>query len=329
MRPPRQPPARGRARRSTYEGADPGQVLERLSQRLDLLRGGRDADPRQQTLRATIEWSRELLSAEERRLFTRLSIFAGGCTLDAAEEVCDADLETLQSLVEKSLLRFSGGRYWMLETIREYAAERLDETGERAELGKRHAEFFTRVIEAQPRMRKADLVVELAGDEGNFRAALAFAGGGRDPDLALRLAGALWRFWWIRDQDEEARMWLEEANVNGESGPAPLRAEVLRGLGVVVDGLGDPARGQELEEEALGLYREIGDREGIAACLIIWAGSPSNKVTWNGRSRSSRTRSNASSSSTQTCRSRLAATSQKRLFAGVSSLKLGASSKRS
>ncbi len=245
----------------------PGQVLERLSQRLDLLRGGRDADPRQQTLRATIEWSRELLSAEERRLFTRLSIFAGGCTLDAAEEVCDADLETLQSLVEKSLLRFSGGRYWMLETIREYAAERLDETGERAELGKRHAEFFTRVIEAQPRMRKADLVVELAGDEGNFRAALAFAGGGRDPDLALRLAGALWRFWWIRDQDEEARMWLEEANVNGESGPAPLRAEVLRGLGVVVDGLGDPARGQELEEEALGLYREIGDREGIAACL--------------------------------------------------------------
>ena len=83
----------------------------------------------------------------------------------------------------------------------------------------------------------------------------------------LRLAGALWRFWWIRDQDEEARMWLEEANVNGERGPAPLRAEVLRGLGVVVDGLGDPARGQELEEEALGLYREIGDREGIAACL--------------------------------------------------------------
>ena len=242
----------------------PGQVLERLSQRLDLLRGGRDADPRQQTLRATIEWSHELLSDEERRLFTRLSVFAGGCTLDAAEEVCDADLEILQSLVEKSLLRFSDGRYWMLETIREYAAERLDE---RAELGQRHAEFFTRVVEAEPRTRNADLVVELAEDEGNFRAALAFAGGGRDPDLMLRLAGALWRFWWIRDQDEEARMWLEEANVNGESGPAPLRAEVLRGLGVVVDGLGDPARGQQLEEDALGLYREIGDREGIAACL--------------------------------------------------------------
>ena len=83
----------------------------------------------------------------------------------------------------------------------------------------------------------------------------------------LRLAGALWRFWWIRDQDIEARMWLEEANVNGKNGPAPLRAEVLRGLGGVVDGLGDPARGRELEEEALGLYREIGDQAGIGACL--------------------------------------------------------------
>ena len=203
----------------------PGQVLERLSQRLDLLRGGRDADPRQQTLRATIEWSHELLSAEERRLFTRLSVFAGGCTLDAAEEVCDADFEILQSLVDKSLLRFSDGRYWMLETIREYAAERLDETGERAELCQRHAEFFTRVAEAEPRTRNADLVAELAEDEGNFRAALAFAGGGRDPDLMLRLAGALWRFWWIRDQDEEARLWLEEANVNGEkwTSAAPRR----------------------------------------------------------------------------------------------------------
>ena len=134
----------------------PAQILERLTGRLDLLRGGRDADPRQQTLRATIEWSHELLSAEERRLFARLSVFAGGCTLDAAEEICDADLETLQSLVEKSLLRFSDGRYWMLETIREYAAERLDETGEREELGRRHAEFFTRVVEAQPRTRTAD-----------------------------------------------------------------------------------------------------------------------------------------------------------------------------
>ncbi len=89
------PPARACSRRQ--------QILERLSQRLDLLKGGRDADPRQQTLRATIEWSYELLSPEEQQLFARLSVFAGGCTLEAAEEVCDADLDTLQSLVEKSL----------------------------------------------------------------------------------------------------------------------------------------------------------------------------------------------------------------------------------
>ena len=104
----------------------PAQILERLSQRLDLLKGGRDADPRQQTLRATIEWSYDLLSAEEQQLFARLSVFAGGCTLEAAEEVSDADLDTLQSLVEKSLLRFTNERYWMLETIREYAGERLE-----------------------------------------------------------------------------------------------------------------------------------------------------------------------------------------------------------
>ena len=108
----------------------PAQILERLSGRLDLLKGGRDADPRQQTLRATIEWSYDLLSPDEQQLFARLSVFAGGCTLEAAEDVAGADLDTLQSLVEKSLLRFTGERYWMLETIREYAAERLGESGE-------------------------------------------------------------------------------------------------------------------------------------------------------------------------------------------------------
>jgi predicted ATPase len=245
----------------------PTQILERISQRLDLLRGGRDADPRQKTLRATIEWSYTLLSEEEQRLFACLSVFAGGCSLEAAIEICDAHLDTLQSLVEKSLLRFTDRRYWMLETIREYAAERLEEAVESEQLRRRHAEHFTQLAEAQPRMRTAELVSELADDEGNFRAALSFASGGREPQLMLRLAGALWRFWWVREQDEEARTWLEEANAHGERGPKPLRAQVLRGLGVVADGLGDPARGRALEEEALGIYREIGDLEGVGACL--------------------------------------------------------------
>ena len=128
----------------------PRQILERLSQRLDLLEGGRDADPRQQTLRATIDWSYDLLSEEEQRVFRALSVFAGGCTLDAAEEVCGADIKTLQSLVEKSLLRFSDERYWMLETIREYARERLDEAGETDALARRHADYHLALLEERP-----------------------------------------------------------------------------------------------------------------------------------------------------------------------------------
>src|SRR5207244_2426492 len=108
----------------------PEQLVERLSQRLDLLKAGRGVDPRQQTLRATIEWSHELLNEDEQRLFARLSVFAGGCTLESAEAVCDADLDTLESLVDKSLVRVrEGDRFWMLETIREHAGERLEEAG--------------------------------------------------------------------------------------------------------------------------------------------------------------------------------------------------------
>ena len=116
----------------------PEQLLEKLAQRLDLLKGERDADPRQQTLRATIEWSYDLLSDDEQRLFARLAVFAGGCTYEAAEEIAGADPDTLQSLLDKSLVRKRdsklGPRYWMLETIREYAAERLEESGEADEL---------------------------------------------------------------------------------------------------------------------------------------------------------------------------------------------------
>jgi predicted ATPase/DNA-binding SARP family transcriptional activator len=120
----------------------PSQILERLPGRLDLLRGGRDADARQQTLRAKIAWSYNLLSGNEQRLFARLSVFAGGCTLEAAEDVAEADIDTVQSLVEKSLLRFSNERYWMLETIREFAAEKLEASGEGSETRRRRALYF-------------------------------------------------------------------------------------------------------------------------------------------------------------------------------------------
>src|SRR6266571_7919708 len=134
----------------------PQQILDRLAQRLDLLKGGRDAEARQHTLRATIEWSHDLLADDEKQLFARLAVFSGGCTLDAAEAVAGGDLDTPQSLIDKSLVRHTDARFWMLETIREYALEQLDDSREADELarerlaasddadaiGRRHAEWF-------------------------------------------------------------------------------------------------------------------------------------------------------------------------------------------
>src|SRR5205807_362777 len=124
------------------------QILERLEQRLPLLTGGaRDLPERQRTLRATIEWSYGLLTPEEQQLFARLAVFRGGCTLEAAEKVAGADVDTLQSLVDKSLIRHMRDRYWMLETIREYAAERLIETPDASDVERRHADFFIALAE--------------------------------------------------------------------------------------------------------------------------------------------------------------------------------------
>ena len=167
----------------------PAQILERLSQRLDLLKGGRDADPRQQTLRATIEWSYELLSPEEQQLFARLSVFAGGCTLEAAEEVADADLDTLQSLVEKSLLRFTDGRYWMLETIREFGTERLWEADEDEEAGRRHA-AHTEMRYGQMSREGSSWVGILQLERDNLRAAMTWTLAHGDCERSLTLAAA-------------------------------------------------------------------------------------------------------------------------------------------
>ena len=126
----------------------PAQILERISGRLDLFRAGRGADPRQQTLRTTIEWSFELLTDEEKLLFSRLGVFRGGCTLEAAEQVVEADLDTLQSLVDKNLLRHSGERFWMLQTIREYARELLEQHGESNVVRRQHAAHYLGLAEA-------------------------------------------------------------------------------------------------------------------------------------------------------------------------------------
>ena len=177
----------------------PEQLLGRLSKRLDLLKAGRGVDPRQQTLRATIEWSYDLLDEEEQVLFERLSVFRGGCTIGAAEEICEAQIDTLQSLIDKSLLRRQGERFWMLETIREYAAERLERGDGAVVLADRHADYLIAVAEAAARGAPDEDVehgqrfyVEL----DNFRRALAWLVASSDVERELRLAtGSFWCLW--------------------------------------------------------------------------------------------------------------------------------------
>jgi predicted ATPase len=191
----------------------PEQILERISQRLDLLKGGRDADPRQQTLRAAIEWSYELLTPAEQELFARLSVFAGGCTLEAAEEVWDAGIDTLQSLVEKSLIRFTGGRYWMLETIREYAAHRLEQAGRRDRAQRRHAAWMVRLAGEVGASRGVDIPVRrrFAQEHDNFRQALAWAQEEGHADVQLALIGRSWVYWWDRGNTGEGLRWVDSA----------------------------------------------------------------------------------------------------------------------
>src|SRR6187551_212163 len=179
----------------------PPQILERLSQRLDLLRGGRDAEVRQTTLRATLVWSHELLDEQEKQLFARLAVFADGCTLDAAQRVADADLDTLDSLVDKSLLRHAEERFWMLETIREYALERLDDSGDGGQLRRRHAEYFLALAEeAEPDLRQEsrESLDRLEPEQDNVRAALNLFETTCEHEHVMRLAAAVWWYWSLR-----------------------------------------------------------------------------------------------------------------------------------
>ena len=188
------------------------QILSRLERRLPLLTGGsRDAPERQRTLRATIEWSHDLLSAEEQRLFADLSVFAGGCTLDAAEAVCGAELDTLHSLVDKSLVRFTSERYWMLATIREFAQDRLDDVTAR-ELRQRHAEHFVALAEeANPHLREdkdpSEWLDRLEAEHDNFRWALDYLEAA-DGSLALRLVVGISELWLVRGYVGEGRRQL-------------------------------------------------------------------------------------------------------------------------
>jgi predicted ATPase/class 3 adenylate cyclase len=250
----------------------PEQLLDRLVGRLDLLKAGRGVDPRQQTLRATIEWSYELLDEAEQLLFARLAVFSGGCTLESAEKVCDADLDTLESLVDKSLVRVrEGDRFWMLETIREYATERLGGSGEADERRRRHANHFLEVAEeTEPLAREVDPATldRLEREADNLRAALDCLAASGETQLVLRLAAALDDFWAAKGHMGEGRRRLEQAIAADET-PTEARAKALNAAADMAIGHGDSAAATLRAEEALALHRQLGNTWGIAGSLHL------------------------------------------------------------
>jgi tetratricopeptide (TPR) repeat protein len=259
----------------------PQALLQRLSSRLKLLTGGaKDRANRHQTLRGAIDWSYSLLSEEEQTLFARLSVFAGGCTFEAAEAVCNQEgeldlLEGIAALVDQSLLRQQGDdepRFAMLETIREYATERLRDAGAEGTIRERHAGYYTFLAEeAEPELLGADQTLwleRLESEHENLRAALAWSrrqGG----ETGLRLAGALLRFWSTRGHLTEGRGWLEEVAARArEQGVDPaLRAKALNVAGYLALSQGDYSRARELLEESLRLSQEPRNKGGIAGSL--------------------------------------------------------------
>jgi predicted ATPase/class 3 adenylate cyclase len=262
----------------------PQALLARLSERLALLTGGaRDAPARQRTLRDTIEWSYDLLSASEQRLFVRLSVFLGGRTIDAAEAVCDpaseldvAVFDGVASLVEKSLLRQAEGpgdepRFLMLETIREYALDRLERVGEGELLRQRHAQYFLALAEeAEPEILGADQIAwleRLEVERDNFRAALGWSLEQGDTELALRLIGSLRRAWVARGYLSETRKWLETAFEESRAVPPPIEAKALYGLGRVALAQGDYGQAIPSLERSARLFRELGEAQGLAFSL--------------------------------------------------------------
>jgi predicted ATPase len=250
----------------------PEQLLSRLGARLDLLKGGRDADVRQQTLRATIEWSYDLLDAAEQRLFARLSVFRGGCTLEAAEAICGAELDELQSLVDKSLLRIRDkDRFWMLETINEFAAERLRESGEEDELRRKHAEFFLALAESANLSAEAtdlgprpELVLP---EQDNLRAALDWAAEAGEIELGLDLSIALEQFWVAVAPYEGARR-VQAFLDRAADLPDVVRARAIRVVGGMIFMTGDFDRGDQLMRQSLELFRSLGDEAVVAELLI-------------------------------------------------------------
>ncbi len=267
----------------------PAALLAQLERRLPLLTGGpRDQPERLRTMRGAIAWSYELLDPTEQALFRRMAVFAAGFTLEAAAAVAweprrpgggaEAALDLVASLIDKSLLQaeeLPGGevRYGMLETIREYALEQLAGSGEEAAVRQRHADwclaFAERAGMETAGSDRARWLDRQDAEMANMRAALAWLSDTERVEQALRLAGALARFWEVHGLWAEGRQWLENLlqRTTSHAGPAALRAAAIGGLGTLASRMRDFERAVECYEQSLVLSRAVGDRQGIAFAL--------------------------------------------------------------
>jgi non-specific serine/threonine protein kinase len=261
------------------------EVNHRLDQRFRLLTGGSRAAPRrQQTLRAVFDWSYDLLSDAEKALLNRLSVFSGGWTIEAAEQVCSGDgietwemLDHLTALTDKSLVvaeeRNGATRYWLLETVRQYAWDRLIESSDGRQLRDAQFGYFLKLAEnAEPQLRGTEQHVwleRLEAEHDNIRAALRWSSGeGAVTSDGLQLAAAFWPFWLMRGHFREGGDWLSRLLAAPPvEGPLPARARALRGSGVMAELRGDYPAARALYEQSIAICRGLGDRRGIAAVL--------------------------------------------------------------
>ena len=260
----------------------PEQLLERLSERLDLLKGDRDADPRQQTLRATIEWSYDLLSEEEQELFAsplrlrrRLHATRPRNRSPAPSRTRSSRSSTRASFGRRETEH--GPRYWMLETIREYAAGLLDQDDERQDFRERHLRFYLALVEeAEPNLTGSEQrrwYERVALEEDNIREALTYACDRGDGERALMLAGTIWRFWWTRGQIAEASRWYERAFAVAANASEIARARGLFGAAHMAEARGDVDQARSQFEESAGLFRRLGETRWLILALAHLSGA--------------------------------------------------------
>ena len=256
---------------------EPDELLRRLDRRLPFLTSSfRDAPERQRTLRGTIAWSYELLNPAEQELFRRLAVFRGSFSVEAAEAICGADLDLLQALVVKSLVRRWGtGRLGILDTIREYALERLEESSEADGIRRRHAQFYLDVAESanlNPSMfdQTKPIRHEIAREEQNeIYGALAWALETKSLTLGLRLATNVGGYLWSVNRPQEGGRYFDRLveNANLDDVPPEILADALREYGAQAFLAGDTDKAQRLTEQSLAIYEQLGDEHGCAVML--------------------------------------------------------------